>query len=381
MDTVMVTDMSGFLQEQAAQAPDDIKEFYYAIEDLHERRLWKQLTDVLIKFFDDPKSLSSRYALFFQFVDSFHANINQLKYAYMGLKSIESCSNEEALKSLEAIKQRIDKEKSIDAFVYTQCAIARVKLVLGDSEAALDILTSISKIIDKFDYVEGIINAAYYSVSADYYKSKGDFAQFYRHCLLYISCIDLGVQTGQELLEKAIDLSVAAVLGEIYNFGDLILHPVFEKMVNTEFQWLHDLVIAMNAGNLKEFEALVGHVHKLPLLKDAIPFLGQKIRLLALLELVFQLSPSQRLLSFKTIAETTRIPTYEVELLVMRALSLGLIDGEIDQVAEIVRISSVQSRILNKEQIANMETRLREWSQGVKNLSRVVETSSKGVIV
>lgn len=43
-------------------------------------------------------------------------------------------------------------------------------------------------------------------------------------------------------------------------------------------------------------------------------------------------------MTFKDIASETRIPTEEVEHLVMKALSLGLIKGYIDQVDEVVMV-------------------------------------------
>lgn len=348
---------------------------------LTDARLWKQLTDALIVFFDTPETVPLRLPLYTNFVNSFRPNINQLKAVYMGLKAFESCSNDEALRNLNQIVNELDEEKYKDAYVYSIVAIARIKLISGKLDEARELLVKASKIIDHIDYVESLIHSSYYSVSADYYKAKADYAQYYRHCLLYLSCIDLDKCSHTELVERAVDLSVAAILGDIYNFGELLLHPVFELLVGTQHEWLHDLVIAMNVGDLPLFERLMGQINKMPLLQSSVALLGQKIRLMALIELVFQLPPNQRTLTFDTIARATRIPSNEVELLIMRALSVGLITGVIDEVTQIVTISSVQSRILNHSQIASMESRLREWNQNIKNLSNVVEISGKGVFV
>lgn len=52
----------------------------------------------------------------------------------------------------------------------------------------------------------------------------------------------------------------------------------------------------------------------------------------------------------------------------MKALSLGLIKGSIDQVSGIARISWVQPKVLNMQQIKGMRDRLIEWDSGVKQL-------------
>ena len=48
------------------------------------------------------------------------------------------------------------------------------------------------------------------------------------------------------------DMSIAALLGNIYRFGDLIQHPVFAGVD----EWLHQLVVAPQQGQLTVFEQL-----------------------------------------------------------------------------------------------------------------------------
>ena len=45
---------------------------------------------------------------------------------------------------------------------------------------------------------------------------------YYKASLLYLACINLDEQTKEDLVSRAHDLSIAALLGEtIYNFGEL----------------------------------------------------------------------------------------------------------------------------------------------------------------
>ena len=60
--------------------------------------------------------------------------------------------------------------------------------------------------------------------------------------------------------------------------------------------------------------------------------LNEKIKIMSLLELIFQLPKNDRQLTFQAIAKVSGLSVDKVELLVMKAMSLGLIKGSIDQV-------------------------------------------------
>ena len=94
-------------------------------------------------------------------------------------------------------------------------------------------------------------------------------------------------------------------------------------------------------------------------------FLRQKIRILALMEMVFQRPSQDRVLSFIDIGEACDLPLVQVELLVMKALSLNLVKGIIDQVDESVQIKWVQPRVLDVAQVAQLKDRLETWTETV----------------
>jgi 26S proteasome regulatory subunit N9 len=67
-------------------------------------------------------------------------------------------------------------------------------------------------------------------------------------------------------------------------------------------------------------------------LNDNIRILEEKIRIMALLELIFGLPKNDRNVTFNAISKITGLSHEQVEPLVMRAMSLGLIKGGIDEV-------------------------------------------------
>jgi len=118
---------------------------------------------------------------------------------------------------------------------------------------------------------------------------------------------------------------------------------------------------------------------------------------MALIESVFKRNTDDRTMSFQTIAEETRLPLDEVEHLVMKALrceklscstrvlstdqpphSLKLIRGSLDQVDQKAQITWVQPRVLSREQIGVLATRLSTW---VEKLNVVEQRIAPEVLV
>lgn len=69
----------------------------------------------------------------------------------------------------------------------------------------------------------------------------------------------------------------------------------------------------------------------------------------------------------------------EIEILIMKALSLGLLRGSIDQVAAVARINWVQPKVLDMKQIDNMRIRLKDWDSSVNQLGHWIEGVGKDV--
>ena len=80
-----------FLAEQRDAAPADLQAQFLSFEDFWERRLWHQLTDVLVETFSHPDSGPQRIPLYKTFVSSFADKINQLKLVTLGLSAATQC--------------------------------------------------------------------------------------------------------------------------------------------------------------------------------------------------------------------------------------------------------------------------------------------------
>ena len=84
--------VQNFLGEQREAAPEELQQDFLNIEDYWDRKLWHQLTDTLIEYFNNPASASQRVALFKKFILSFAEKINQLQLVTLGLLAATQCS-------------------------------------------------------------------------------------------------------------------------------------------------------------------------------------------------------------------------------------------------------------------------------------------------
>jgi 26S proteasome regulatory subunit N9 len=371
-----------FLAEQRDRAPEELQPLVLDFENYWERKLWHQLTDALLKFFSHPGSAPQRLQFYKVFILKFADKINQLKLVDLALKAASQCKDDnERLTFLQSVVKKVDNENSQDAFVFASVAVARTKLGLNDLDGARKELDAAEKILDSFDSVETVVHAAFYDANANYYQRKMDFSNYYRTALLYLACIDLSTMSDDERYRRAYYLSVAALVStSIYNFGELLLHPILDVLANSEDdKWLRDLLFAFNRGDLGAFDVLSDHVEDNRLLSEHADHLRQKIYLASLTEAVFRRPPHDRTMTFATISQETKIRPQEIEHLIMKALSLGLLRGTIDQVDEVAHITWVQPKVVDMKQIGNMRQRLLEWDSNVNQLGNWIEAAGKDV--
>ncbi|KAK1248119.1 hypothetical protein MKX08_006339 [Trichoderma sp. CBMAI-0020] len=374
--------ISDFLAEQRDAAPEELQPLILNFEDFWERKLWHQLTDALVEFFNDDGSAPQRLAFYNIFILKFADKINKLKLVVLALKAATQCKDDrDRLAFLQSVVKKVDTEDSQDALVFASVAVARVKLSLNELENAKHDLDASEKILDSFDSVESVVHAAFYDASANYYKLKMDFANYYRTALLYLACIDLSTLSDEERHQRAYFLSVAALVStSIYNFGELLLHPILDTLGRSESDaWLRDLLFAYNRGDLAAYDVLSDNIASNKLLNENSDSLRQKIYLAALTEAVFRRPPHDRTMTFATISQETKVQPQEIEHLVMKALSLGLLRGTIDQVGQIAHITWVQPKVLDMKQIEGMRQRLLEWDSNVNQLGNWIEAAGHDV--
>lgn len=135
--------------------------------------------------------------------------------------------------------------------------------------------------------------------------------------------------------------------------------------------------MAFNHGDIDAFNTIIDAQRDAyfnqPALATRHDFVKQKVVLLCLMNMVFERPAHERNIPFGEIARRTQLPLDQVEWLVMRAMSLKLIEGTMDQVEGVVHVTWVQPRVLDMQQMHQLSQRLDEWTQKVTQARGFIE--------
>uniref|UniRef100_A0A4W4DP79 26S proteasome non-ATPase regulatory subunit 13 n=1 Tax=Electrophorus electricus TaxID=8005 RepID=A0A4W4DP79_ELEEL len=366
-------DVPGYLcfQQRKSSTPEMAAE-WHALEDLYNKKLWHQLTLKMTEFVKDPyfKSGDSLIQLYDNFLSDFEHRINPLSLVEIILYVIRQIS-------VLLCKQVKSNEEAV---ILCKTSIGSLKLEISDLAATKKLIEEVEEMLNNLPGVTSV-HGRFYDLSSKYYRFVGDHALYYKDALRYLGCVEVKDLCETEKQERAFTLGLAGLLGEgVYNFGELLMHPVLESLRNTDKQWLIDTLYAFNSGNVVKFQALKSAWGQQPDLAAHEPKLMQKIQLLCVMEMTFTRPANNRQLTFQEIAQSAHIPVNEVELLVMKALSVGLIKGSIDEVDQTVHMTWVQPRVLDLIQIKGMNDRLELWCKDVKNMAVLVEQQAQDIL-
>jgi len=263
--------------------------------------------------------------------------------------------------------------------------IAIFNIEKGDQKECKKLLDDGKTTLDSMTDIDPSVYASYYWVSSQYYKSRQEFAEFYKSALLYLAYTSVESISESFKLDLAFDLSLAALLGEnIYNFGELLAHPIIKSLLGTKVEWLYHILEAFNSGDLVRYQELC-HVHSTslnaqPALVENEKKLLEKINILCLMEIIFSRPSEDRTIPLRVIAEQTKLTVEDVEYLLMKSLSVHLIEGIIDQVEGTVHVSWVQPRVLGISQIKSLRDRLDNWVDKVHTALLSVEAETPDLV-
>lgn len=379
-----------YLELQRAAQPE-LAEWYTSLADLYERKLWHQLTLKLEEFvalavFQAGDALIQ---LYHNFISEFETKINLLKLAHFAdivsrqytEKEVAISYLEEVIEKLRATKQRRIEEPTL----YIKMRIAALRLEGGEQKECKKLLEEGKNTLDSMTDVDPSVHASFHWVSSQYYKSRQEFAEFYKSALMYLAYTSVDTLSEPFKLDLAFDLSLAALLGDnIYNFGELLSHPIVKSLLGSSVDWLYHILQAFNTGDLAKYQELCWRYQTdliaQPALVDNKEKLLEKINILCLMEIIFSRPSEERTIPLSVIAERTKLSIQEVEILLVKSLSVHLIEGVIDQVDETVHVSWVQPRVLGIPQIKALRDRLDSWLQKVHTTLIAVEAETPDLV-
>uniref|UniRef100_A0A673W406 26S proteasome non-ATPase regulatory subunit 13 n=1 Tax=Salmo trutta TaxID=8032 RepID=A0A673W406_SALTR len=356
-------DVTGYLKtQQSMSSTPEMASEWHTLEEFYNKKLWHQLTLKLTDFVKDPcfATGDGLIQLYDNFLSDFDHRINPLSLVEIILYVARQMTDpKDAITFLEKTKEKV--KSNDESVILCKTSIGALKLEINDLPATKILIEEVEETLNNLPGVTSV-HGRFYDLSSKYYRIVGNHASYYKDALRYLGCVDIKDLPETEKQERAFTLGLAGLLGEgVYNFGELLMHPVLESLRSTDKQWLIDTLYAFNGGNVEKFQAY----------KSAW---GAQVTTLTCLPLLLSS------LTFHEIGQSAKIPVNEVELLVMKALSVGLIKGNIDEVDQKVQMTWVQPRVLDLQQIKGMKDRLDLWCGDVKNMAVLVEQQAHDIL-
>lgn len=352
--------------------------------------LWHQLTEIMVTWFrdvTDGKVVRADLAEFYRgFIASFETKINPTSLA-----SLVGCAAEQACKSSPPSEQEVasalailDEAMNSDAkkkilgegacLLLENKKLALRLLAAGstldsvasaDFKAELDARKADLEGLSSFEASQALVQGSYYRAAAAFYRLAGPRKDFYQNALMFLAYTPMDELTSQQKVQWAKDVSIAAIVAEgVYNFGDVLANSILSVLKGTDDEWLLQMLEAFNHGDQASFAKIVSEKEGPILAADealSSAAVRQKLSLLCVIGVIFNTPADQRTISFADIAKATALSIDEVELVLMKSISLGLIKGVIDQVSQNVIATWVRPRVLDNVQLESLRGRMEEW--------------------
>uniref|UniRef100_A0A674C700 26S proteasome non-ATPase regulatory subunit 13 n=1 Tax=Salmo trutta TaxID=8032 RepID=A0A674C700_SALTR len=370
-------DVTGYLKtQQSMSSTPEMASEWHTLEEFYNKKLWHQLTLKLTDFVKDPcfATGDGLIQLYDNFLSDFDHRINPLSLVEIILYVARQMTDpKDAITFLEKTKEKV--KSNDESVILCKTSIGALKLEINDLPATKILIEEVEETLNNLPGVTSV-HGRFYDLSSKYYRIVGNHASYYKDALRYLGCVDIKDLPGNVRLQCKKALCCTEIIQQNFN----LMHPVLESLRSTDKQWLIDTLYAFNGGNVEKFQAYKSAWGAQPDLAANEAKLMQKIQLLCVMEMTFTRPANNRQLTFHEIGQSAKIPVNEVELLVMKALSVGLIKGNIDEVDQKVQMTWVQPRVLDLQQIKGMKDRLDLWCGDVKNMAVLVEQQAHDIL-
>ena len=344
-----------------------LKSLFDEIDSNLNQHLWYQLSENIIVLSQNPEMQQGKDLIeFYNGVVFFiEPTLNAMKYLEYVQNMIQNYKDNiaEALTFLENIENKHKDFKGEEKIF--------IKIIKGFCYLDLNKMFELEEIVKstKIDFsgkyeIEPSLYAQYYKLSTLFYEKKKDYDNFYDNAFQYLAYET--TISDQEKLDLCYKMCSAMLIGEkLYNFEELIEKDFFKLMKGSKYDWISNLILSFNSAKVDQFLSMIDqnkkNIEENEILRGKSDLLPIKIRIAALLELIFQKNKNDRILIFEEICKVCMTEEDKIEYISMKALSHGLIKGYIDQADKKLFVNWIQPKYLGKEKIGILKDRMTAW--------------------
>ena len=281
-----------------------LKSLFDEIDSNMNQHLWYKLSENIITLSQSPELQQGKDLIeFYNGVVFFiEPTLNPMKYLQYVQNMLHNYKDrmDEALQFVENIEAKHKNFKGEEKIA--------IKIIKGFCYFELNKMYELEDILNSTEVdfsgkyeIESSLYAQYYKLCTIFYEKKNDYDKFYNSAFQYLA-YETNL-SGEEQLNLCYKMCSAMLIGEkLYNFEELIEKDFFKLMKGSKYEWISNLILSFNSAKVDQFLSIMEQNKKNILdnniLKDNIDFLPVKIRIAALLELIFQKNKGERTLSF-----------------------------------------------------------------------------------
>ena len=364
-----------------------LKSLFDEIDSNLNQHLWYKLSENIITLSQSPELQQGKDLIeFYNGVVFFiEPTLNPMKYLQYVQNMLHNYKDrmDEALQFVENIEAKHKNFKGEEKIA--------IKIIKGFCYFELNKMYELEDILNSTEVdfsgkyeIESSLYAQYYKLCTIFYEKKNDYDKFYNSAFQYLA-YETNL-SGEEQLNLCYKMCSAMLIGEkLYNFEELIEKDFFKLMKGSKYEWISNLILSFNSAKVDQFLSIMEQNKKNILdnniLKDNIDFLPVKIRIAALLELIFQKNKGERTLSFDEICKVCMTEEDKIEYISMKALSHGLIKGLIDQAERKLYVTWAQPKYLGKEKLGVMKDRINAWIDKAQKVLGDLQENSAGILI
>ena len=363
-----------------------LKSLFDEIDSNLNQHLWYQLSENIIILSQKPELQQGNDLIeFYNGVVFFiEPTLNPMKYLQYVQNMLYNYKDKmtEALQFVENIENKHKDFKGEEKIF--------VKIIKGFCYLDLNRMYELEEIVKstevdfsgKFE-IESSLYAQYYRLSTLFYQKKKDYDRFYNNAFQYLA-YETKI-SDEEKLDLCYKMCSAMLIGEkLYNFEELIEKDFFILLKGSKYDWISNLILSFNSAKVDQFLSMMEqnkkNIEENEVLRGKIDFLPIKIRIAALLELIFQKNKNERVLSFEEICKVCMTKEDTIEYISMKALSHGLIKGYIDQADRKLFVNWIQPKYLGKEKIGILKERVNAWIDKAQRVLGDLQENGAGLL-
>ncbi len=360
-----------------------LKTLFEEIDSNLNQNLWYQLSENLISISNKPELQNSKdlIQLYNGLVLFIEPTLNPMKYLEFVQNMLHNYKDkmEEALVFVENIERKNAQKYKGEEKIF-------IKIIKGFCFLELNKMYELEEVVKNTEQdfsgnieIDSSLYSQYYKLSTLYYEKKEDYDNFYNNAFQYLA-YETKI-SNEDKLNLCYKMCSAMLIGEkLYNFAELLEKDFFKLMTGSKYEWISNLILSFNSAKVDQFLSMVKQNEKIikenPVLKSNFDFLEIKIRIAALLDLIFQKNKNERTISFEEICKVCDTSLDKIEYICMKALSQGLLKGYIDEVEKKFIVTWIQPKYLDKEKINFMKEKFTSWIEKSKKVLRDLQDNT-----